>query len=87
MKYEILVSDRKEVVRKIEELTGRKPKYTGLPDAAFVLDSIVIAKDNTMTADDDAGEILVQLISEHMIQVIPGTEIDGTDDYWGDEEN
>ena len=86
MKYEILVSDRKEVVRKIEKLTGSKPKYTGLPDAAFVLDSIVIAKDNTMTADDDAGEILVQLISEHMIQVIPGTEIDGTDDYWGDEE-
>ena len=80
MKYEILVSDRKEVVKKVEELAGKKPRYTGMPEAAYVLDGIVIAKDNTMTADDDAdANIVVKLIEERMIRMLP-EESDDWDD-------
>ena len=86
MKYEILVSDRKAVVKKIEELTGIRPSYTGLPELAYTIEGIVIANDNTLTADDDADpNLVVKLIESRMIRMIPGELEDGDDD-WGDDE-
>ncbi len=71
MTYRILVSDRKIVVKKIEDLTGEKPAYTRMPRCAFVLRGIVVEKNGTVTADETADDnLLKHLIAAGMIEVI-----------------
>ena len=64
MKYGILTDDRKEIVRKLEELTGQRPRYTGMPAAAYELDGIVIGNNGTVTADENADMSLISRLIE-----------------------
>ena len=64
MKFEILSGDRKEVVRKLEELTGRKPAFTRAPRFAYILDGIVVEKDSTVTTDPGADLSLARRLEE-----------------------
>ena len=68
MKYGILTADRKEIVRKLEEMTGKRPRYTGMPAAAYELDGITIGNDRTVTAGEDADMGLIgQLVEAGLI--------------------
>ncbi len=38
MTYNILVSDRKQVVRRLEELAGKRAEYTRVPRMAYIVE-------------------------------------------------
>ena len=68
MIYNILTDDRKEIVSKLEELSGRKATYTRVPRCAYVLDGIVVEKDGTVTTEAEANNsFLNQLIRAGLI--------------------
>lgn len=81
MTYRILVEDRKKVVSRLEIMTGRKPVYTRMPRCAYVLDGIVIEKDNTITTDGDADMSLIEgLIEGGLIEPVESSELTGPED-------
>ena len=68
MIYNILTDDRKEIVSKLEELSGRKAAYTRVPRCAYVLDGIVVERDGTVTTEADVNiSFLNQLIRAGLI--------------------
>ena len=68
MTYRILVEDRKEVVRKLEELTGERAEYTRVPRMAYIVGGVAVEKNSTVTLAEDARMDLVEaLISEGLI--------------------
>ena len=75
MTYRILVDDRKEIVKKLEELAGRKPDYTRMPRCAYILDGIAVEKDGTVTTQEDADtELVRQLMEAGLIGEMQETE-------------
>ena len=48
MTYNILVADRKQVVTKLEELTGERMVYTRMPRCAYILRGIVVEKNGEL---------------------------------------
>ena len=78
MTYTILTDDRKVIVRKLEELTGRKATYTGVPKCAYVLEAITVERDGTITTEADADtSLLNQLIQVGLIEERIQEERDG----------
>lgn len=68
MTYRILVEDRKEVVRKLEELTGERAEYTRVPRMAYIVGGVAVEKNSTVTLAEDARMDLVEaLIAESLI--------------------
>ena len=68
MGYRILVSDRKKVVRKMEELAGEAATYTRMPRMAYVLGGIVVEKDGTITLEGETRtDLLEALIAEGLV--------------------
>lgn len=68
MRFRILVSDRKEVKAKLEELTGERPVYTKMPRCAFILRGIALEKNGEVTTEEDAdAELIEKLIEAGMI--------------------
>lgn len=63
MKFEITITNRREVVDRLEQLTGQKATYTRAPRFAYLLGGIAVEKDNTITTDDDADMTLVQTLA------------------------
>lgn len=69
MTYKILVEDRKEVVRKLEELTGERAEYTRVPRMAYIVGGVAVEKNSTVTLAEDARMDLVEaLIAEGLIE-------------------
>ena len=69
MTYKILVEDRKEVVRKLEELTGERAEYTRVPRMAYIVEGVAVEKNGIVTLAEDARMDLVEtLISEGLIE-------------------
>ena len=69
MTFRILTDDRKEVVRKLEEMTGNKAVYTRVPRCAYILNGIAVENDKTITTDENADmSLLLQLIREGMVE-------------------
>jgi len=69
MIYNILTEDRKVIVRKLEELTGKKVTYTGVPKCAYVSDGITVERNGTVTTEADVDiSILKQLIQTGLIE-------------------
>jgi hypothetical protein len=69
MTYNILVSDRRQVVRRLEELAGKRAEYTRVPRMAYIIDSIAVERDGTVTTEEGANMELVRtLIAEGLIQ-------------------
>jgi hypothetical protein len=79
MIYKLLIDDRKALVKRMEALTGEKPRYTFVPRCAYLLHGLAVEKDDTVTTEEDADMDLVnKLITEGWI--LPGeTEADGTE--------
>ena len=69
MKFELTTTNRREVVDRLEQLTGQKATYTRAPRFAYLLGGIAVEKDNTITTDENADMTLVQtLAAEGLIQ-------------------
>jgi len=69
MKFELTTTNRREVVDRLEQLTGQKATYTRAPRFAYILGGIAVEKDNTITTEDGADMTLVQtLAAEGLIQ-------------------
>ena len=69
MTYNILVSDRKLVVRRLEELAGKRAEYTRVPRMAYIVEGIAVERDGTVTTEEGADiEMVRTLIAEGLIQ-------------------
>ena len=69
MTYNILVSDRKQVVRRLEELAGKRAEYTRVPRMAYIVEGIAVERDGTVTTEEGANiEMVRTLITEGLIQ-------------------
>lgn len=66
IKYNAAGTRRKELVKVIEDTTGAKAKYMGMPTAAYEIDYFTVTKDGEMIFDDraDSEEI------EHLLEAI-----------------
>lgn len=68
--YRIIPTDRKEVVRRLEELSSEKSRYTGVPRCAYVLRGIVIERNGTINTEADADmDLLRMLTSEGLVEL------------------
>lgn len=63
MKFELTTTNRREVVDRLEQLTGQKATYTRAPRFAYILGGIAVEKDNTITTEEDADMTLVQTLA------------------------
>ena len=52
MIYNILVSDRKQVVRRLEELAGKRAEYTRVPRMAYIVEGIAVEREGSQHRDD-----------------------------------
>ena len=68
MGYRILVSDRKKVVRKMEELAGEAAVYTRSPRMAYILGGIAVENDGAITLEGETRmNLLEALIAEGLV--------------------
>lgn len=68
--YEKNTENRKELVRKLEELTGLTAHYTFVPRCAYEIGTFTVEKDGSLTVEDGADEsILETLMADGMIKV------------------
>ena len=63
MKFELTTTNRREVVDRLEQLTGQKATYTRAPRFAYILGGIAVEKDNTITTEEGADMTLVQTLA------------------------
>ena len=64
LKLEMLTSNKKELVNRLAELTGEKPKYTGVPACAYKTSMFTIEKNGTLVAEDGADQSVIQTLVE-----------------------
>lgn len=50
LKYEMKGAERKKLVQAIEDLTGYKAKYLGMPSAAYEIGTFTVSKEGTVTS-------------------------------------
>lgn len=50
LKYEMKGAERKKLVQVIEDLTGYKAKYLGMPSAAYEIGAFTVSKEGTVTS-------------------------------------
>lgn len=50
LKYEMKGAERKKLVQAIEDLTGYKAKYLGMPSAAYEIGAFTVSKEGTVTS-------------------------------------
>lgn len=63
--YNITGADRKSLVEAIAELMGEKPRYLGMPTAAYEIGDITVGKDGSIICEDaDRLERIVQSLKE-----------------------
>lgn len=82
--FNVTGAARKELVAEIEQLTGERATYLGMPSAAYRIGEYVVAKDGTLSWPDlnDADlkllsqrELLLERLSEAGFEaIIPGCE-------------
>lgn len=53
LKYEMKGTERKKLVRAIEDLTGYKAKYLGMPSVAYEIGAFTVSKEGTITLTSD----------------------------------
>lgn len=53
LKYEMKGAQRKKLVQAIEDLTGYKAKYLGMPSAAYEIGAFTVSKEGTVTSKTD----------------------------------
>lgn len=64
LKYEMKGLDRKKLVWAIEDLTGYKAKYLGMPSAAYEIGAFIVSKEGRVTSNTDENlEELKKILS------------------------
>ena len=67
--YEKNIENRKELVSRLEELTGMKAHYTFMPRCAYEIGAFTVEKDGSLTVAENADEsILETLMADGMIK-------------------
>lgn len=74
MRFELNITDRKELVKRLGELTGETPHYTRMPRCAYEVGAYTVERDGSLTVEEDAAEsgILVTLKDEGLIRDAEG---------------
>ncbi len=77
----VTVRDRKELVRRLEELTGLTANYTYVPRCAYEIGAFTVERDCSLTVGEDADENIINtLLNEEMIvEAAPAEETDEGD--------
>lgn len=66
--YTMMIGNRKELVKRIEALTGEKSRYTFMPRCAYEIGAFAVEKDGTLTVQDDADQSVIDTLkAEGMI--------------------
>ena len=69
LRFEMIVTDKKALVKRLGELTGEKPKYTGVPKCAYETSEFTVLKDGTLECSADASEAVIDtLVTEGFIR-------------------
>ena len=83
--YEKNIENRKELVSRLEELTGLKAHYTFMPRCAYEIGAFTVEKDGSLTVQDDADEsILETLKAEGLIREAGEEEAETGDENPGE---
>ncbi len=68
MNYALNIANRKDLVKKIEALTGLKSRYTMMPRCAYEIGAFTVEKDGSLTVADDADQNVIDaLLAEQII--------------------
>jgi len=60
--YEKNILDRKVLVKRIEELTGQKSKYSFAPRMAYLFTGCAVEKDGTLTTEDTMDQSVINTL-------------------------
>ena len=96
--YAKAIEDRKELVKRLEELTRQKARYTFVPRCAYEIGAFTVEKDGCLTAAEDADQLIIGILknegmigamidedtsSETLPEISMATE---ATEEWGDED-
>ena len=76
-KYAKNIENRKVLVERLVELTGKKARYTFVPRCAYEVGDFTVEKDGSLTVQDGADETVIQMlkdedmIGEEMVEEAP----------------
>ena len=74
MVYMKMTESRKDLVKRLEELTGIRSVYTRMPECAFVVGSYKVEKNGTLVVEDDADQRVINtLLEEGLIKPLTDT--------------
>ena len=63
------MENRKDLVKRIEQLTGERAVYTRMPECAFVIDEFKVERYGTLVFTEDAEqEVIDTLLAEGLIR-------------------
>ncbi len=57
------ISNRKDLVKKLEQLTGQHAVYTFMPKCAYEIGAFTVNKDGTLTVQDDADSSIIESLN------------------------
>ena len=60
--YEKNIENRKELVKRLEELAGLKAHYTFVPRCAYEIGAFTVEKDGSLTVAEDADESILEIL-------------------------
>lgn len=63
-KYAKNIENRKVLVERLEELTGKKARYTFVPRCAYEIGDFTVEKDGSLTVQDGADETVIQVLKD-----------------------
>lgn len=74
MRFELNITDRKELVKRLGELTGTAPHYTRMPRCAYEIGAYTVERDGSLTVEEDAADlgILAALKNEGLVRDTEG---------------
>lgn len=74
MRFKLNIADRKELVKRLGELTGTVPHYTRMPRCAYEIGVYTVERDGSLTVGEEAAEpgILTTLKDEGLIRDAEG---------------
>lgn len=75
-KYESTATVRKDLVKKLAEITGQKPKYSGMPKCEYQLPGFIIDRRGDLLAEDDAEtepESVTKTLPENTLEITTET--------------
>lgn len=75
MRFEKNIADRKELVKRLGELTGVAPHYTKMPRCAYEVGAYTVERDGSLTVGEDAADagILGALKTEGLLKAAEET--------------